>query len=493
MRFRHLVFLTFFVFLPGVSWASCTGSGMTWTCTANSTAAQINTAIGSASEGATITFGAGSGSWSSTVTITKGIHLIGAGSSSTIITSSGANPMLRIFPANQSLNSKFEISGFAFNTANRAIAIALGKYNYQPTTLQTNVKIHDNSFSGTTSANSDFQYIMNYNMGGVVYRNMFAGRDQHIRSVGYGDQDIFRIVPSWYNKTGYSYPQALYIEDNVFTMSAPDGSYIADCQYGGVRRVWRYNTITVNNDVSWSGFIDWHGYNAENYTSCIGDIIYGNKGISNTNENWGWAAARGGKGLIFYNDVTTSGNVSGGIYYQGGTQYSICPPKYADHQYMRTYIWANRKNNSSWAGDSRFSPPPYRTTCDGGQYPIDDRQVFNFKPSFNGTSGVGCGTLAQMQAISTCTDRTAFWVTTQGCSNLSNLTGDIVSYPNRSNISGTLYVCQSNSWVELYTPYTYPHPLRTGARSANRVYNHTTASGDAPGRMTARIRRAERW
>jgi len=456
MRFRHLVFLTFFVFLPGVSWASCTGSGMTWTCTANSTAAQINTAIGSASEGATITFGAGSGSWSSTVTITKGIHLIGAGSSSTIITSSGANPMLRILPTSDALNSEFEVSGFAFNTANQAIAIALGEYNYQPTTFQTKVNIHDNAFSGTTTANSDYQYIFNYNMGGVVWKNTFTGRDQQIRSLGYGYDAIFGLVPLHSGTAN-----ALYIEDNVFTINTPSDSYIADCQFGGVKRVWRYNTFTTNNNMGGSGFIDVHEADDAAMTSCFGDEIYGNKLTLTNNGYASWLAARGGKSFVFYNDVITTGAVSGGLYYSTG---GYCAATYGStHQWIRYYMWNNRKNTTTNINDASPScgPGECNFTCDGATnaYPAENKQIFNFKPSFNGTAGTGCG--SSLPTPTGYANRVGFWLTSQSCSSVAGLVGDIVNNPTRGTITGALYEVQGGAWVKIYDPYTYPHPLRT--------------------------------
>jgi hypothetical protein len=73
----------------------------------------------------------------------------------------------------------------------------------------------------------------------------------------------------------------------------------------------------------------------------------------------------------------------------------------------------------------------------------------------NLTSGVGCGTLANLPA--SCTTGVGYWATDQSCSDLTGTVGVNPTTP----ISGTLYKCTStNTWAAFYTPYTYPHPLR---------------------------------
>ena len=71
---------------------------------------------------------------------------------------------------------------------------------------------------------------------------------------------------------------------------------------------------------------------------------------------------------------------------------------------------------------------------------LENREFYNQATSFNGTSGMGRGTLASRPA--TCSPRTAYFATD----------------------TSTLYQCSSaNTWTSYYTPYTYPHPLRGAA------------------------------
>jgi hypothetical protein len=75
---------------------------------------------------------------------------------------------------------------------------------------------------------------------------------------------------------------------------------------------------------------------------------------------------------------------------------------------------------------------------------------------FNGTSGVGWGTLANRPT--TCTAGVAYWATDQGSWNQSTSNPYGVQM---NGADGILYKATAqNTWTPYYTPYTYPHPLR---------------------------------
>lgn len=76
-----------------------------------------------------------------------------------------------------------------------------------------------------------------------------------------------------------------------------------------------------------------------------------------------------------------------------------------------------------------------------------DIDLFITAGSFNGSTGIGRGTTAQMNAITPTTTGVGFWVTDQG-SWRAGYTGT----------SGVLYRWSGSAWVLYYTPFQYPHP-----------------------------------
>ncbi len=86
------------------------------------------------------------------------------------------------------------------------------------------------------------------------------------------------------------------------------------------------------------------------------------------------------------------------------------------------------------------------------KYPTiqENRDFYNQKTPFDGTAGVGVGTLADRPK--TCSPGVAYWATDQGEWDSTHDGSD-----------GQLYVCTApNTWSFYYRPYTYPHPLVSG-------------------------------
>jgi len=67
----------------------------------------------------------------------------------------------------------------------------------------------------------------------------------------------------------------------------------------------------------------------------------------------------------------------------------------------------------------------------------ENRDYYIYKPTFDGTSGVGSGLFSARPA--SCAPKVAYWATDRN----------------------TLYQCSAaDTWTPYYTPYTYPHPLQ---------------------------------
>jgi hypothetical protein len=86
---------------------------------------------------------------------------------------------------------------------------------------------------------------------------------------------------------------------------------------------------------------------------------------------------------------------------------------------------------------------------------LANKAVYKENASFDGTSGIGVGTLAARPA--TCTaDAAMYWATDQGSWNTSSSNPVGVQ---ANGADGLLYRCTAtNTWTLWYTPLTYPHP-----------------------------------
>lgn len=100
----------------------------------------------------------------------------------------------------------------------------------------------------------------------------------------------------------------------------------------------------------------------------------------------------------------------------------------------------------------------------GSDVIIENRDFYNQKASFNGTSvhGIGRGTRAQRDAAAPSASlNDAWWSTDQG-GNWNTSTTETYSalVGLTSGADGCLDVWRGSAWVDCYyTPYTYPHPL----------------------------------
>ena len=443
--------------LQSSAWAGYSGSSPTWATTPDY--ASVSDCVAAASSGDTIQVTAGDGSeaWPSQLTINKAVSIVGPGASNLTITSGytgtgnriDASYYLIVYQPSSPNDTLFRISGFAFDMNWNSGFIALINSS---TTPATKTRIDNN-----TILNADQSICLKGHFYGVVDHNIITQESRAELTISnYGTNST-----TWDNFT-FSYGSAnnMYYEDNIITFQ----NYI-DHGLGG-RSCFRYNTwIFSHSSLGAYPWIDAHGNmgTGGNY-STMGFEFYGNKLTSTHNLGVGMIDQRGGKALVFYNDVVSSGAISTKVREEIGDSYN--PTTSAQPQHVSdTYFWINKKNNSTEISPSIASNvcasyvnqiTPICPTIED-VYSVDDNdELHKYTASFNGTSGMGCGSLANRPE--TCTTGVAYWATNQSCADLTGMVGANPATP----ISGTLYKCTTeNVWTAYYTPYAYPHPLRS--------------------------------
>lgn len=391
---------------------------------ASASQADVSSAIGLSSSGDCVNVPAGTATWASGISTTKSISLIGAGIGNTVITRGGGTIITYSPTSNAQL---FRVSGFTFNSANGK-AIVLNNGSLNPPVYQ--VRIDHNRFTNSTVVGGAIE---NFGTRGVADNNTFDTMRGPTRAWG---SNVGTGAFEWSN-----YPQLVfgaandnfYYEDNTFSIS---GSVymVSDCDQGG-RYVYRYNAFSATEDMF--PWLDYHGGRGA-LRGCFSGEIYGN-----TYSRGGFLVSwRGGRIAFFMNSVT-SGSGSFNVYTNDG-----CPST-TPERHNNGYSWLSRSGTTgSLVGFSSSGGDNCGDVVANSTYWL-------YTASFNGTTGIGAGTLAARP--STCTTGVAYWATNQSVTSLAGMVGVNPSTP----ISGTLYKCTStNTWTSYYTPMAYPHPLR---------------------------------
>ena len=428
---------------------SITGVGHAATIDATSCShPDVGAAVNSAQSGDTVVVPAGECSWGSTLNISKDITLQGAGVGNTTINSTGGTLI--------SLGlSNARITGFTFDhtSGGTVILIAPGGESF---------RIDHNEF--TTSIGTKRDVIMirgtqDDHPYGLIDNNDFYNS----RVVVYGDAGYDEYI-QWTDDRNFGSAQFIYIEDNTFELDGGAQGNVIDGNAGN-KMVMRFNTITNSRIEQHSVQGDLRGTKAFE--------MYGNTITSGATVAWAGIYPRGGTGFIFNN--TLSGSWNSPIYFDNvrsqrdvGGYFGACDGNSAVDGNDNATGWPCRdqigrgKDLSAWPNSAPYPDqectPTYmwdnsHTVVVNGSsqdHIQKDRDYYEEVASFDGTSGVGVGTYAQMVAITSCTKGVGFWATDMGEWNSKNPGKD-----------GQLYVCNdSNTWVLYYTPYTYPHPLR---------------------------------
>ncbi len=226
---------------PSLAEAQCTGSGKNYDCAAGSSDSDVQSAVDSAADGATILFGAGSYTWNGQVTLTndKGVILLceNVGACTIEVGSSGSVIYMdTIAGQNQKL---YRISGFHFQNAP---AGSTPIWIYGNGTLE-NLRIDHNTFENF--GNDTIAILLGANgpfctIHGVLDHNTVTGTDNFmfVKVLGMGDPDAWPPSPKG---TG----QNLFVEDNQITFTNVQNLGLGCMDiWDSAPIVWRHNQST---------------------------------------------------------------------------------------------------------------------------------------------------------------------------------------------------------------------------------------------------------
>jgi hypothetical protein len=422
--------------------------------------------ISTASPGDTVFVPAGSCTWDTTLSITKGIILIGAGAANTVITGgANTNPIISYTPTDKSANLPFRISGFTFDLAGQQRTIG-GLFLSSGNTLilQTKLRIDHNRFQNVGSPGN---YMWIGGLRGVVDQNYFdTCTDYPVRFTTDPTGDAGLSI--WNNHEGIVFGKPdnnIWFEDNTFNLV---GGGLTDTVFAA-RYGFRYNLINISTQPN--PMFDLHGNFMHTgppsypFYSGMGVELYGNTTVGGPGGRF--FDQRGGRAYVFLNsfgpstswfisvrDESLASNEPVGPYVGPN------PPQYSQ-DINGTYAWGNRPNLT---GDLVII---YNSTNGGlGETymtPVVGTDFF----SDSSSPGITMGTLANLPA--TCTVGQGYWATAQSITDLTGMVGPNPATP----ISGSLYICYSaNAWTSLGSPLAYPHPLRVAPAAPTNPQAH---------------------
>ncbi|MFX0196082.1 MAG: hypothetical protein ACFFCW_08165 [Candidatus Hodarchaeota archaeon] len=277
-----ILFFSNFIYVSNANTATINAS----TCSR----ADVQSAINSASNGDTVIVPSGTCTWSSSVSIpsTKGITLKGAGIDSTTIRFSG-NKGLKI---SGSVGRPFRVTGFTFTSLSgneyqiyidgdcRNWRIDHIKFNDNPVSMMPyGVWVHGHTYGVIDNC----QFIS-------IGQAVFVQEPDESDPVMYGDI-------SWQTAIDWGGPKAVYVEDCTFTGLIDNQEQVFDGRYGG-RIVFRYNTVT-------DAWIEPHSGCPNGGRAVMHNEIYENIFIQSDSGMWMPIRIRGGTGVIFNNDFDT--------------------------------------------------------------------------------------------------------------------------------------------------------------------------------------------
>jgi len=398
------------------------------------TLADVRAAIATAKAGDTVVVPNGTATWSQALIITKGIILKAATVGGVTIKSGAAagssygdpaNFLVAYVPSSDQVDKPFRLSGFVLDgNNNRFTFMAENDYLTPVTQFRLDHCVIKNSKGSLMHFYGEVY--------GVIDNNELRGDT----CPDFVTRDFGLNETTWKNFTfDFGTANNRYYENNSVYL----GEYGAWNEGGlGGRYCVRYNQI-IHLGSAMCGPWDMHGNQPNANLANMGAEVYGNT-VNVNGKSFRFFGVRGGKALIYNNNASNAGGDS----YYGGTiieEYldSLNPPETnpaGQPQHISdTYIFNNVVN--SVRRDPVLQGQVYYDSL-GRNVPEWDKDAWKQTDNFNGSSGVGVGPLSKRPSTCT-TEGVAWWATDEN----------------------KLYRWHNGAWELYYTPYTYPHPLRT--------------------------------
>jgi hypothetical protein len=414
------------------------------TFTTNGSVADVQSAVNAASAGATVVIPTGSYSWSTNLTINKAINLTGqsmwTGGSGVAVTGG-------VIITNALTNGGVLISATTPSSGHLIIgqlAILDGGKNSAGSDLfmsngGTVPLLHDCYFDNKGSLNHCISWMMN---GGVIWNCSFFNYE--------GTCGIMNLAADSANPgTSWQTPSTMGTADTSGTAN----TYIENCTFTNIltqaldpdsnsRTVIRYNKFyntgcaSHGQDTSVNGVRHWEIYNNTWTFNTSGTSADGTAYPLNLNWNW---LLRGGTGVIFNNVMPPVASSYWGV--KANFLFGVFNINQKPNAVpCQTAYPAARQLGQSWKGAGGYSYSTSGTAAvDGTGYYLDPVYLW-------GNTGGG--------------STSSSWIgldqyTPDACGN-GQLIGNYIK-ANRDYVDyGT-----ANTPKPGYTPYTYPHPLRT--------------------------------
>ncbi len=393
----------------------------------------VQAAIATAKPGDTVVVPNGTATWTSALIINKGIILKAATQGGvTIINNTAAssqygydnpsNYVIAYVPLDETTGQPFRLSGFVIDGGGK-------RWTFLGKTGSPTLRIHQFRLDHCTFKNG-------YDNEGLVFYGEIYGVIDNCTLYGVGREFAFNDI-TWSNFTfDYGTANNRYYEDNVIYQL--DGDTTPEGGLGG-RYCYRYNTFYNQASTPLQPWFDMHGNQGAGMNlATMGVEIYGNV-VYAGNKTIQMFDQRGGKLIAFNNNAL---NVSSGApgktreeYYDYTNPPETNPAGQPQHV-SDSYYWNQSINGSISYDYSIGQTLDYGGTI--GVVPRWDVHCFKEVQNFNGSSGVGVGPLSK-RPVSCTTEGVAWWATDEN----------------------KLYRWHNGQWELYYTPYTYPHPLRT--------------------------------